>query len=185
MASLHFIPALTELTVTPLQTPNASMEDDFSMTDTPIESVSLSDYEKQLASLQTYLASLPYETESVDQMHQKLEEIVGKIYIAAKTQNWLVLSTWDGMLQCWLLMRYPIPKSTRAKLVRLYYELSLIPGVEPRVIRSWTDMLSRLLANKPGSKRKLESTDLELPWKPLWRALQKELWPKKRIQDNT
>ncbi|KAG5350853.1 hypothetical protein C0989_009023 [Termitomyces sp. Mn162] len=184
MAHFHSTSELIELTVTPLQTPDPSMEDDgFSITDTPIESVSLSDYEKQLASLQTYLDSVPYATESVDEMHRKLEEIVGKIYIAAKTQNWLVLSTWDGLLQCWLLMRYPMPKSTRAKLVRLYYELSLIPGVEPRVIRSWTDMLSRLLANKPGSKRKLESTDLELPWKPLWRALTKELWPKKRIQD--
>ncbi|KAG6817600.1 hypothetical protein H0H87_006228 [Tephrocybe sp. NHM501043] len=161
-----------------------SMEDDgFSITDTPIESVSLSDHEKQLASLQTYLGSVPYATESVDEMHQKLEEIVGKIFIAAKTQNWLILSTWDGMLQCWLLMRYPMSKSTRAKLVRLYYELSLVPGLEPRVIRSWTDMLSRLLASKPGSKRKLESTDLELPWQPLWRALQKEIWPKKRIQE--
>ncbi|KAG6866845.1 hypothetical protein C0991_008781 [Blastosporella zonata] len=161
-----------------------SMEDDsFSINDTPIESVSLSDHEKQLASLQTYLGSVPYETESVQEMHQKLEEIVGKIFIAAKAQNWLVLSTWDGMLQCWLLMRYPMAKSMRAKLVRLYYELALLPGLEPRVIRGWTDMFSRLLASKPGSKRKLESTDLELPWRTLWRALQKELWPKKRIQE--
>lgn len=80
-------------------------------------------------------------------------------------------------------MRYPMLKSTRAKLVRLYYELSLIPGIEPRIMRSWTEMLSRLLGNKSGLKRKLESYDLELPWQPLWRALQKELWPKKRIQD--
>ncbi|KAF5377581.1 hypothetical protein D9615_005140 [Tricholomella constricta] len=160
------------------------MEDDgFSMTDTPIESATLTEHEKQLASLQTYLGSVPYETESVEEMHQKLEEIVGKIFISAKSQNWLVLSTWDGMLQCWLLMRYPMPKSTRAKFVRLYYELSLIPGVEPRVTRSWTDMLSRLLASKPGSKRKLEPSDLQLPWQPLWHALQKEIWPKKGIQD--
>lgn len=162
------------------------MEDDgFSITDTPIESVTLSDYEKQLSSLQTYLSSVPYNTESVELMHQKLEGIVGKIFIFAKSQNWLVLSTWDGLLQCWLLMRYPMPKSTRAKLVRLYYELTLVPGVEPRVTRSWTDMLSRLLASKPGSRRKLEASDLQLPWKPLWRALQKEIWPKKRIQDSS
>jgi len=82
-------------------------------------------------------------------------------------------------------MRYPMPKTTRAKLVRLYYELCLVPGLEPRVIRNWADMLSRLLSNKPGLKRKLEATDLELPWQPLWRALQKELWPKKRLQDTS
>jgi proteasome activator subunit 4 len=28
------------------------------------------------------------------------------------------------------------------------------------VTRSWADMLSRLLCNKPGLKRKLEATDL-------------------------
>lgn len=80
-------------------------------------------------------------------------------------------------------MRYPMPKTTRAKLASLYYELSLIPGVEVRVIRGWAEMLARLLGNKPGVQRKLEPSDLELPWQPLWRVLQKELWPKKRIQD--
>lgn len=82
-------------------------------------------------------------------------------------------------------MRYPMQKSTRAKLVRLYYELCLVPGVEPRVLRSWADMLSRLLANKPGIKPKLDLTDLTLPWKPLWRVLQKELWPKSTLDDST
>jgi proteasome activator subunit 4 len=76
-------------------------------------------------------------------------------------------------------------KSTRAKLVRLYYELCLVPGIEPRVLRSWADMLSRLLANKPGIKPKLDATDLSLPWKPLWRILQKELWPKSTLDDST
>jgi proteasome activator subunit 4 len=85
----------------------------------------------------------------------------------------------------WLLMRYPMPKATRAKLVRLYYELCLVPGLEPRITRNWADMISRLVANKAGLRRKLEASDLELPWKPLWRALQKELWPKKRLHDSS
>lgn len=78
-----------------------------------------------------------------------------------------------------------MPKTTRAKLVRFYYELCAMPGIEPRVIRTWADMLSRLLSTKPGMKRKLEAEDLELSWKPLWRVLQKELWPKSNIRDNT
>jgi hypothetical protein len=82
-------------------------------------------------------------------------------------------------------MRYPMQKSTRAKLVRLYYELCLVPGIEPRVFRSWADMLSRLLANKPGIKPKLDVTDLSLPWEPLWRVLQKELCPKTTLDDST
>jgi len=62
-----------------------------------------------------------------------------------------------------MLLRYPMQTTTRAKLVRLYYELCLIPGIEPCVLRSSENMLSRLLANKQGAKMKLESTDLELP----------------------
>jgi proteasome activator subunit 4 len=82
-------------------------------------------------------------------------------------------------------MRYPIQKSTRAKLVRMYYELCLIPGVEPRVLRGWADMLSRLLSNKPGIKRKLDPADLELPWQSMWRGLRKELWPKDSIVESS
>lgn len=80
-------------------------------------------------------------------------------------------------------MRYPIPKTTRAKLARLYYELCLVPGLAPRIIRSWADMLSRLLSSKPDQRRKLEPSDLQLPWKPLWRAMQMELWPKRRLHE--
>jgi proteasome activator subunit 4 len=185
----------------PSQTLNIMDDDDDVMSTLSGDSTEQSEFDRQRASLQTYLDSLPYDCESPEEMQESLEDIVQKIYICAKSKNWLVLTTWDGMLQwcdlprlafafayfvcSWLLMRYPMAKSTRAKLVRMYYELCLAPGIEPRVIRSWADMVSRLLSNKPGLKRKLESTDLELPWQPLWRVLQKELWPKKRIQDSS
>jgi proteasome activator subunit 4 len=73
-------------------------------------------------------------------------------------------------------MRYPMVKSTLAKLVRFYYELCTLPGIDTRTLKSWSDMISRLCNNKPGQKRKLESSDLELSWKPLWRVMQKVLW---------
>lgn len=79
----------------------------------------------------------------------------------------------------WLQLRYPITTSTRAKLVRFYYELCLIPGLDVRVIQSWAAMISRLLG-KTG-KRRLESKDLHLPWLPLWQVLYKEIFPKKRL----
>ena len=74
----------------------------------------------------------------------------------------------------------------RATLVKLYYELILIPGMDPRIIRGWADMLVKLLANKgPGSKRKLHLSDLQLQWQPLWNVLLKELFPKKRGSDSS
>lgn len=83
-----------------------------------------------------------------------------------------------------MLMRYPISKPLRAKLVRLYYELCLLPGIEARIIHSWADMLSRLLSLK-NTRRKLESQDLQLPWKPLWKVLEKEVWLKSGIYEST
>jgi len=80
----------------------------------------------------------------------------------------------------WLLLRYPVSKSLRAKLVRLYYELALIPGIEPRISRAWVEMTRKLLAHKADGKKKLDASDLILPWKPLWRVVEKELWRKGR-----
>ncbi|KAJ7225864.1 hypothetical protein GGX14DRAFT_422660 [Mycena pura] len=129
------------------------------------------------AALQTYLDSVPYTCESPQAMHAKLEQIVAKMHVCIKAKNWPVLSTWDGLLECWLLMRYPISKTLRAKLVRLYFELILLPGIEARTCRNWVHMFNRVLANKPGARRKLEPADLQLPWQPLWRMVKKELWP--------
>jgi proteasome activator subunit 4 len=60
--------------------------------------------EEQRASLQTFLDSLPYECEADEEMQTRLEEIVQKIYICARTKNWLVLSMWDGMLQWYVII---------------------------------------------------------------------------------
>lgn len=61
-------------------------------------------YEKQKATLQTYLDSLPYECESIDVMQAKLEYIVGKLIVCAKSKNWLVLTTWDAILQWYVIV---------------------------------------------------------------------------------
>jgi proteasome activator subunit 4 len=79
-------------------------EDHILVADTPSESADSCGIDKQRASLQTYLDSLPYQCESVDEMQQKLEHIVGMIYVCAKAKNWPVLSTWDGMLQWSILL---------------------------------------------------------------------------------
>jgi hypothetical protein len=55
--------------------------------------------EKQRVSLKTYLSSLPYDAESEEDMHERLEFILGRITICAEAKNWLVLATWDGVLQ--------------------------------------------------------------------------------------
>lgn len=79
--------------------PQIMDDDDVSVLDSPSEITEESAYDKQRATLQTYLNSLPYKCESIEEMDARLEEIVAKIFICAASKNWLVLSTWDGLLQ--------------------------------------------------------------------------------------
>ncbi|KAF7339947.1 hypothetical protein MVEN_01912400 [Mycena venus] len=148
--------------------------------DTPNMDVDDPETDNDYVAFQTYLDAAPYPCESPQEMLAKLEVIISKMHVCIRAKNWLVLSTWDGVLECWLLMRYPISKAIRAKLVRLYYELILLPGIEARTVRNWIHMFNRVLANKPGVRRKLEPADLQLPWQPLWCIVRKELWPSGR-----
>lgn len=74
--------------------------DDVSAPDSPFgETLEDDDYEKQVSALQSYINSIPYQCESIEEMQAKLEYIVGRIVVCAQAKNWLVLSTWDGLLQ--------------------------------------------------------------------------------------
>ena len=99
-------------------------DDEISVSDGPGQDDSLlseqSVLEKQRAALQVYLNSVPYECESVEEMQTKLEEIVGKIMICAHAKNWLLLTTWDGMLQ-WCVLNPssldPVPDNSHQWLL--------------------------------------------------------------------
>lgn len=87
-----------------LESKSFTMEnDDISGLDTPeidgSSSPEKSSMERQLASLQTFVDSLPYKCESVGEMQARLWLIVGKIDICARSKNWSVLTSWDSMLQ--------------------------------------------------------------------------------------
>lgn len=58
--------------------------------------------EGKCKSLQTYLDSIPYECESLEEMQAKLEFIISRLYIAAKAKNWELVTAWDGLLQWYL-----------------------------------------------------------------------------------
>ncbi|KAF7320019.1 hypothetical protein MKEN_00785900 [Mycena kentingensis (nom. inval.)] len=136
------------------------------------------DVEHDQATLNAFLASLPYKCESPAEMDHKLADIISKMHVCVQARNWGVLTTWDGVLESWMGLRYPISKPLRAKLAKFYFELILLPGIEARSVRSWVHMFNKVL--KPGVRRKLEPADLQLAWQPLWRLLKKELWPSGR-----
>ncbi|KAG9039991.1 hypothetical protein FRB95_004463 [Tulasnella sp. JGI-2019a] len=138
------------------------------------------DEEKQLRILEGWTSSVPYACESLEEMQQQLEVIVSKLLIAAESRHWEHLVAWDGALASWLGLKYPFPRALRAKLARFYYELILIPSIDPKFIHLFALSLDRTIATKLGHKRKLELEELVLPWEPLWQVLKKEVWPSKR-----
>ncbi|KAG8925927.1 hypothetical protein FRC02_009341, partial [Tulasnella sp. 418] len=143
------------------------------------------DMEKQLKVLDGYTSSLPYECEPVEEMQQRLDYIVGRLTISAESRHWEHAVAWDGALASWLTMKYPLARPMRAKLARLYYELVLVPALEPRYIHAFATGLDRLLSTKPGMKRRLELEELTLPWQPLWNAMKKEVWCSKRASQSS
>lgn len=86
------------------------------------------------------------------------------------------LIQWNHKLQCLISLKYPILRSTRASLAALYYHLTLIPGLDTRIVDVCASMAITLLT----PKRKISNRDLTLPWKPLYDLLYAQLFPKAR-----
>ena len=86
-----------------------SMEDDdLSGLETPLEIDSSTavqgQMERQMESLKTYIDSLPYECESLEEMHAKLEFILGKIDVCVRSKNWSLVPNWSHILH-WYVTR--------------------------------------------------------------------------------
>lgn len=77
-----------------------------------------------------YFRYLPYEVESEAERHENLNEILKQLYIAVEAGDYSVGAThWTRELRNWLGLKFDPTKDERIRLIRLYYELALAPGV--------------------------------------------------------
>lgn len=74
------------------------------------------------------------------------------------------------------MLKYPIPKQKRVALVKLYYEVAVMPGMPASIMAVAAESLNYLTR----SKTKLTIEDLRLPWKPIYKLLSKELFLSRR-----
>ncbi|QRW00399.1 proteasome activator complex subunit 4 [Ceratobasidium sp. AG-Ba] len=139
--------------------------------------------EREFASVDVYRAHLPYTTETPEEMTNMLESIVTRIVICVRAREWEMLGNWTHRLIGWMSLKYPMPRKVRAKLAKLYYGLCILPGMEPNRYQEWADILSQLIYTKPGNKRRLELSELELDWFGLWERCRREIWPSQRAAD--
>ena len=70
------------------------------------------------------------------------------------------------------MLKYPIPKEKRIAIIKLYLEIAVTPGMPMKVMSVAAEGVNFLTR----SKRKLSIDDLRLPWKPIYKIVEKELF---------
>lgn len=77
-----------------------------------------------------YFRYLPYELESEAERQENLNGILKQLYITVEAGDFSVGAThWTRELRNWLSLKFDLAKEQRIRLIRLYYELALAPGV--------------------------------------------------------
>lgn len=116
-----------------------------------------------------YFDILPYPVETEQRRQDDLAEILKHLYIAVEAGDFTPGAVhWTRELRSWLTLKFDPTKEQRIKLIQLYYELALAPGVEPSVAERFASMFMMLTKKKHYLKPRKELT---LDWRPLFREL--------------
>ena len=78
-----------------------------------------------------YFRYLPYEIESEAKRHEDFQEILKQLYLAVEVGDFSVgAAHWTRELRNWLGLKFDPTKDERIRLIKLYYELALAPGLD-------------------------------------------------------
>jgi len=88
-----------------------------------------------------YFDSLPYEVEEPAEREENLNTCLKHLYIAVSAGDFAPGAVhWTREIRGWLSLKFDVPRSTRVKLVNLYYELALAPGLDYLVAERFASM---------------------------------------------
>lgn len=88
-----------------------------------------------------YFRYLPYEVESEVKRRADFNEILKYLYVSVEAGDFAVGAVhWTRELRNWLGLKFDPTKDQRVKLVRLYYELALAPGVDVTAAERFSSM---------------------------------------------
>ncbi|KAL3489336.1 hypothetical protein BJX62DRAFT_155398 [Aspergillus germanicus] len=122
-----------------------------------------------------YFKYLPYELEDEAQREQSFRDILTHLYVAVESGDFSPGAVhWTRELRGWLSLKFDPTRSERIKLVKLYYELTLAPGIDPNVSERFASMFM-LLTKRKHYLRPIK--DLTLDWKPLYREIKAFVLP--------
>jgi len=92
-----------------------------------------------------YFKTLPYPVEDETRRQKDLSEILKHLYVAVQAGDFTPGAVhWTRELRSWLSLKFDPTKEQRVKLIRLYYELALAPGIEPGVGERFASMFMLL-----------------------------------------
>ena len=88
-----------------------------------------------------YFRYLPYEVEDDEERQRNFDEIIKQLYVAVEAGDFAPGAVhWTRELRAWLGLKFDPTKEQRIKLVRLYYELSLAPGIDVSTAERFASM---------------------------------------------
>jgi proteasome activator subunit 4 len=88
-----------------------------------------------------YFRYLPYETEDQAERERNLEDCIKNLYVAVSAGDFSPGAVhWTREIRGWLSLKFDLPRDTRVKLVKLYYELALAPGLDYSVAERFASM---------------------------------------------
>ncbi|KAJ3990413.1 hypothetical protein F5890DRAFT_1398687 [Lentinula detonsa] len=133
--------------------------------------------DRYLQKLKSYAKSLPYSIEPYSKMMSMLDFITLRIVQCIEAKDYEVgLLQWDSMLSYWNMLKYPIRKDRRILLAKIYFYVSIIPGMPAQIIATCADGFKMLTQ----SKKKLSIEDMRLPWKSIYNILSHDLFLSRR-----
>lgn len=93
-----------------------------------------------------YTTYLPYPVEDDVARQKNLDEILSHLYVAVEAGDLSVGAVhWTREFRNWLALKFDPTKEQRIKLVRLYYELALAPGVDMSAVEKFSSTFNVLL----------------------------------------
>ncbi|KAH8120571.1 ARM repeat-containing protein [Phellopilus nigrolimitatus] len=135
------------------------------------------DSDPAMERLRTYVKSLPYSVEPNSHMQALLDFILARLVQCVQAKDFDPgFLQWDSMLTYWSMLKYPIPKAKRVALIKMYYEVAVLPGMPANIMTIAAEALNYL----SRSKNKLSVVDIRLPWKPIYKLISNELFLSKR-----
>lgn len=93
-----------------------------------------------------YSKLLPYKVEEEVERINALEEILKQLYIAVKSQDIIPGALhWTRELRAWMSLKFDLSRRLRSRLAKLYFSLSLAPGMDRAAADRFESMFRLLL----------------------------------------